>query len=198
MTPVIDLDTEARAIGEMHRAVGEHESNAELTRIHIGTRLREVRQRFPKSGPKARGWIDFLTIAEIPKSTACRYIREAEVAAGIRATVARTAKQREPFHILIAVGELRESIKKIVSKWPEASRVNVAVALRDLATDYAEEYPRPPGSELSDLALTVMTTMAPDALEAFARLDERELERLADDLRRHVDERRAAGATGST
>jgi hypothetical protein len=68
-----NLDAELVELRGLVQLAG-HCVQADHARAELGRRLIVVRQRWPKSGPKAGGWIDFLHSIGLPKASACRYM----------------------------------------------------------------------------------------------------------------------------
>ena len=74
---------EARALQRLSSAVQQGEKE----RLNIGRRLAAIRPSWPKSGPKAVGWRQFLHEVGIEKRSAQRYMRSAAAADKVRDTL---------------------------------------------------------------------------------------------------------------
>jgi hypothetical protein len=128
--------------------------------LELGQRLISERNKYPSSGPRAKPWGDLLAgcgIEQWRATQAMRYagyvekvsdpgpenlMREAELPslyeAGVKERHKRSASEKEPkpeqpFHILIALGDLRDGVTELLSEWPQESIPNAVIALRDIA-----------------------------------------------------------------
>jgi hypothetical protein len=90
----------------------------ERDRIAIGRRLAAARPAWPKSGPRAVGWKQFLDKVGIEKRTAQRYMRAASSADKVRDTVSQKPRLT-----------LLERTLKLARQLPANDR---AVVLREL------------------------------------------------------------------
>lgn len=79
---------------------------------------------------RAKAWEDAVATAPDGKVTA------KHVAKVVSGMVGK--KEPEAFHLLIALGELRDSIMRAVDRWPESQRRHVPQALRDIADEVAK------------------------------------------------------------
>lgn len=67
-----------RSIGILETELANARGAARMRRIEVGLLLAKVRGAWPSSGPKARGWSEFLARVKLDDSTAHRYIKEAK------------------------------------------------------------------------------------------------------------------------
>ena len=79
---------EARALHRLSSAVQQGEKE----RLNIGRRLAAIRPSWPKSGPNAVGWRQFLHEVGIEKRSAQRYMRSAAAADKVRDTLTHRSK----------------------------------------------------------------------------------------------------------
>lgn len=73
-----DADASARRHEGLALAARE---TAKLRRLEIGRELLKVRMAWPASGPRAKGWSEFLARVKLDDSTAVRYMQEARTGA---------------------------------------------------------------------------------------------------------------------
>jgi hypothetical protein len=147
MSPyLVDRAADARAA---HEAAAELEAKqgrtrttarktaveAKEARLKVGRILLEVRADHggPERGPGAKWWGAFLLHAGIPRTSARRYMKAAEVSASGR------NPKSEPFHILVDSGKYKKSVKKLSAHWPAEGRGALPGLLRDLADDIEAE-----------------------------------------------------------
>ncbi len=83
-------------------------------------------------------------LAAIPESrvsgyvTACREKGQPVTRAGALA-LDKEPKPDRAFHALVSLGEFKDAIRRLVSRWPEEERIALPEALRDLAAEVEED-----------------------------------------------------------
>lgn len=71
-----DLLRIQRSVTRLRGQLDDAVSTEKMRRIEIGRLLERIRPTWPKSGPNAKGWGEFLARVKIDDSTAHRYMRE--------------------------------------------------------------------------------------------------------------------------
>lgn len=75
---IADLSSIEKRVSRLKGQLDDALSTAKLRRLEIGQMLLKVRGAWPQSGPKAKGWGEFLTKVRLDDSTAWRYMDEAK------------------------------------------------------------------------------------------------------------------------
>ena len=89
-------------------------------------------------------------LAAVPERELQQYVNEKRASGkpvtrsgAISLANVRPLREPEPFHILIAVGELKEAVLRVVRKhaemWPESSRRHIPEVIRDIADEVTPE-----------------------------------------------------------
>jgi hypothetical protein len=89
-------------------------------------------------------------LAAVPEPELQQYVNEKRASGkpvtrsgAIALANVRPLREPEPFHILIAVGELKEAVLRVVRKhaetWPESSRRHIPEVIRDIADEVTPE-----------------------------------------------------------
>lgn len=127
----VRTDAEVEELRELVVIAG-HGERAEQARRRLGEKLIEKRKDWPASGPKARGWFDFLKSIGLPKSSACAYMRLARGPAPAREPKPKKPKARPAERAARAIGECAASeLREVAAALIERCAEPELVALRD-------------------------------------------------------------------